>query len=71
MNGITRDEAIKQINELQKIANPERVSLGEYKGNPTINFNGNHAPFGFGLSKARTIIANFEAIKKFVTDFEK
>jgi len=46
-----------------------KVSL--FKGNPTITLNPDDKwPFSFGLQKARLVLANIEAIKKFVADFE-
>ncbi len=41
--------------------------LQEYKGNKLICLNpGSRFPFSFGLSKAKMILENIEAIKKFV-----
>lgn len=41
--------------------------LQEYKGNQLICLNpGERYPFSFGLSKAKLILANLDAIKKFV-----
>jgi hypothetical protein len=47
------------------------VERGEYKGKPILILKRNEEdkyPFSFGLSKARLIVDNFEAIKKFVED---
>ena len=39
----------------------------EYKGNPMVVLNpGEKFPFSFGLGKAKMILANIDAIKKFV-----
>lgn len=41
--------------------------LQEFKGNALICLNpGEKFPFSFGLGKAKMILANIEAIKKFV-----
>lgn len=41
--------------------------IQEYKGNQLICLNpGERYPFSFGLNKAKLILANIEAIKKFV-----
>jgi hypothetical protein len=45
------------------------VSEGEYKGNPMIIIKANAEdkfPFQFGVKKARLVIENIDAIKKFV-----
>ena len=47
------------------------VELGEYKGKPLIILKRSPEdkyPFSFGVSKARLILDNLEAIKKFVQD---
>ena len=47
------------------------VERGEYKGNPLIIIKRNQEdkfPFSFGLTKARLILENIEAIKKFVEE---
>jgi len=47
------------------------VERGEYKGKPLIILKRNEEdkfPFSFGLTKARLILENIEAIKKFVED---
>ena len=45
-----------------------RVEIGTYKGHPTITLfaDGDNRGFCFGLAKAKKVLANFEAIKKFV-----
>lgn len=46
---------------------PEGVIIEEYKGSPLLVLNATGSyPFRFGLYKARLIIENMEAIKKFV-----
>ncbi len=45
------------------------VKTGEFKGHPTISLlkdDDDLRPFTFGLGKARLILANLDAIKKFV-----
>lgn len=47
------------------------VERGEYKGKPILILKRNtedQYPFSFGISKARLIVDNFEAIKKFVEE---
>lgn len=47
--------------------------ITEYKGNPVITLSRNAEdkyPFSFGVGKAKLIIENFEAIKKFVQEKE-
>jgi hypothetical protein len=47
------------------------VEFGEFKGNKTIslkNTSTDKFSFTFGLGKAKLIVENFEAIKKFVDD---
>ncbi len=47
------------------------VERGEYKGKPILILKRNEEdqyPFSFGLSKARLIVDNFDAIKKFVEE---
>ncbi len=39
---------------------------GSYKGNPTITLVGEFSDFTFGLTKARLILSNLEAIQQFV-----
>lgn len=46
---------------------------GEFQGKPILVLKRDEKdrfPFSFGLSKARLIIENFDAIKKFVDDNE-
>jgi len=43
-----------------------RATLTEYKGHPTITVTGNGRPFTFGLSKAMAILANLDAVARFV-----
>jgi hypothetical protein len=49
------------------------VEKSEYRGRPVITLkkdeNDNY-PFSFGLSKAKLIVENIEAIKKFVEEEE-
>ena len=46
---------------------PARATLTEYKGHPLIALDtGNGRPFTFGLSKAMAILANLDAVAKFV-----
>jgi len=44
------------------------VTVGEYKGHPTISLPMEGKEFSFGVSKAKTIVAFYEQIKKFVED---
>jgi len=47
------------------------VEYGEYKGNKLIVLKKSEEdkfPFSFGKSKAKLIVENFEAIKKFAED---
>jgi hypothetical protein len=47
------------------------VEFGEFKGNKTISLKNTPTDkfsFTFGLGKAKLIVENFEAIKKFVDD---
>ncbi len=46
----------------------------EYKGNPMIvlkNSEEDKFPFQFGLKKAKLVLENIEAIKKFVEKYDK
>lgn len=48
------------------------VKIGEYKGHKTISLmrdENDRWPFTFGVTKARLIVENFDAIKKFVEKF--
>ena len=47
---------------------PAGVTFTEYKGHPVIQIplNGNGKTFGFGLNKAKAIVAHFAAIERFV-----
>jgi uncharacterized protein (DUF2164 family) len=48
--------------------------LGEFKGNKTIKLMRNELdkyPFNFGLNKAKLILDNLDAVRKFVEDNEK
>ena len=50
------------------------VSESEYKGNPMIvlkNSEEDKFPFQFGVKKAKLVLENVEAIKKFVEKYEK
>jgi hypothetical protein len=50
------------------------VKTGEYKGHPTISLLKDETdmrPFTFGMGKARLILENIEAIKKFVENNDK
>ncbi len=47
------------------------VERGEYKGKPLLILKRNEEdkyPFSFGVSKAKLIVSNFDAIKKFVAE---
>lgn len=47
------------------------VERGEYKGKPLLilkRSEDDKYPFSFGVSKAKLIVENFEAIKKFVEE---
>jgi len=47
------------------------VTIGEYKGNPTITLakdEDDRFGFTFGLAKAKMILACIDAIRKFVAD---
>jgi hypothetical protein len=47
------------------------IEFGEYKGNKLIKLKKSEAdtfPFSFGRSKAKLIVENFEAIKKFADE---
>jgi hypothetical protein len=49
------------------------VEYGEYKGNKMITLKRGEEekfPFSFGKNKAKMIVENFEAIKKFAEDEE-
>lgn len=47
--------------------NEKKVAIGEYKGSPMLILNpDSRFPFQFGMAKAKLIIENFEAIKRFV-----
>ena len=46
--------------------------VDEYKGNKILILNpGSRFPFSFGLGKAKMILQHLDAIKKFVSDFDK
>lgn len=50
------------------------VERGEFKGRPMLIIKKDEDekyPFSFGLTKAKLIVENFEAIKKFVEDNSK
>jgi hypothetical protein len=50
------------------------VEESEYKGNPMIvlkNSAEDNFPFQFGLKKAKLVLENVEAIRKFVEKYEK
>jgi hypothetical protein len=50
------------------------ASESEYKGNPMIvlkNSEEDKFPFQFGLKKAKLVLENIEAIKKFVEKYDK
>lgn len=50
------------------------VERGEFKGKPVLILKRDEEdkyPFSFGLSKAKLIVENFEAIKKFVEENSK
>ena len=50
------------------------VEESEYKGNPMIvlkNTAEDKFPFQFGVKKAKLVLENVEAIKKFVEKYEK
>lgn len=47
------------------------IERGEYKGKPLLIIKRNEEdkyPFSFGLSKAKLIVDNIEAIKKFIEE---
>jgi hypothetical protein len=49
------------------------VRIGSFKGHPTIallNAAEDRYPFTFGIAKAKKILENLEAIKKFVAEAE-
>jgi hypothetical protein len=50
------------------------VSESEYKGNPMIVLKATEEdkfPFQFGLKKAKLVLENIDAIKKFVEKYDK
>ena len=50
------------------------VSESEFKGNPMIvikNDEEDQYPFQFGVKKAKLVLENIEAVKKFVEKFDK
>ncbi len=50
------------------------ISESEYKGNPMIvikNSEEDKFPFQFGVKKAKLVLENVEAIRKFVEKYEK
>lgn len=50
------------------------VERSEYKGNPMLvikNSEDDKFPFSFGIAKAKKILENIEAIKKFVAENDK
>lgn len=50
------------------------VEESEYKGNPMIvlkNSEDDQYPFQFGVKKAKLVLENIDAIKKFVEDHDK
>ena len=50
------------------------VSESEFKGNPMIvikNDERDQYPFQFGVKKAKLVLENIEAVKKFVEKFDK
>lgn len=58
----------KQILEAcMSTENNYTIEVGEYKGNKTISIsNGDKRVVSFGLTKAKAILASYEAIKSFV-----
>lgn len=50
------------------------VSESEFKGNPMIvlkNDEDDQYPFQFGVKKAKLVLENIEAVRKFVEKYEK
>jgi hypothetical protein len=50
------------------------VSESEFKGNPMIVIKNNEEdqyPFQFGVKKAKLVLENIEAVKKFVEKYDK
>ena len=50
------------------------IETGEYKGHPTITLlrdEDDEHPFSFGLTKAKLILENIEAIKEFIQKNDK
>ena len=48
------------------------VEYSEYKGSPTIVLpTGTEWPFSFGVKKAKAVIENIDAIKKFIAEHDK
>lgn len=50
------------------------VSESEFKGNPMIvikNDEQDQYPFQFGVKKAKLVLENIEAVKKFVEKYDK
>jgi len=50
------------------------VSESEFKGNPMLvikNDEEDKYPFQFGVKKAKLVLENIEAVKKFVEKFDK
>jgi len=48
------------------------TKIGSYKGNPTITLNAEGKfPFTFGLAKAKLVLGNIDAIRKFVSENEE
>lgn len=51
---------------------PSKPTVDEYKGNKILILNpGSRFPFSFGVAKAKLIVEHFEAIKQFITEFDK
>jgi len=55
------------------MSDEKEVTIGEYKGSPTISLpTGNTKfPFTFGLTKAKLILTYIEEIRKFVEEYDK
>ncbi|HUL44417.1 MAG TPA: hypothetical protein VLY03_08675 [Bacteroidota bacterium] len=52
--------------------NSQEPIVDEYKGNKILILNpGSRFPFSFGLGKAKMIMQNLDAIRKFIEQYEK
>ncbi|MBI1807546.1 MAG: hypothetical protein HYR76_10900 [Ignavibacteria bacterium] len=56
----------------ENVQQSSKPVVDEYKGNKILILNpGSRFPFSFGIAKAKLIVEHFDAIKKFIADYDK